>query len=184
MLDKKHAVLLVKKYLKDPDNLKFGIAVGAVLKNIAKIVEKNEDLWELTGILHNLDYEYCSGSPENRGNLTAQLLDGLIPENGINAIKSNNYMHTDYIPTTSLDKALIATVSATGLIFSIIQMTPSKKAEDITLNLLLVKYQDENFAKRYNRSRIRLCKDIGMDEKFYLSICLNSIKEISGIIGF
>lgn len=177
MISRKEALTVIKKYLKDNENVKSALAVETILQKIAYFLEKNEELWALTGLLYNLDYEYCSGAPENRGALTAQVLDGLLPESGINAIKSNNYMHTDYIPTTSLDKSLIAAVTTSNLIFSVEKLVPSKKISDIGLNLLILKFNDQNFASRYNRSRILLCKDLGIEIKEFLALCLKALKE-------
>jgi len=110
--------------------------------------------------------------------LAAQVLDGLIPENGVNAIKANNYMHIDYIPTTSLDKSLIAAVTGAGLIITVLRSISSKKISDVDLALVVVRFHDSNFASRYNRNRIYLCEDLGMQLEFFLDLCLNSIKEI------
>lgn len=179
MLSREEAFVLIKKYLRDPENIKHSIAVEAILRDIAKRLERNEELWGLTGLLHNLDYEYNAENPENRGTLTAQLLDGLLPESGVNAIKANNYMHTDYIPTTSLDKALIATDTVTRLIFAITKSMPSKNLTDLNLMILVEKFRDQNFAQRYNRNRIKLCNDLGIKTEAFLKLSLFILKENS-----
>jgi predicted hydrolase (HD superfamily) len=178
MINRQQAFTLIKKYLKEKDNIKTALVVEKIMMKMAKLLEKDEELWGLTGLLHNLDYEYSAGSPENRGVLAAQLLDGLLPENGVNAIKANNYMHTDYIPTTSLDKSLIIVVTGAGLIITVSKSIPSKKISDVDLALVIVKFHDSNFASRYNRNRIYLCEDLGMQLEFFLDLCLNAIKEI------
>lgn len=177
MISRDEALILVKKYLKEKDNIRSSLAVETILKKIAYFLDKDAKLWSLVGLLHNLDYEYCAESPEKRGALTAQVLEGLLPEGGINAIKSNNYMHTDYIPTTSLDKTLIASITALNLIFSVEKLVPSQKISDIDINLLILKFKDQNFASRYNRNRILLCQDLGMDVQKFLALCLEALKE-------
>jgi predicted hydrolase (HD superfamily) len=177
MINRQQAFALIKKYLKDEENIKIALVVEKIMMKMAELLEKDKELWGLTGLLHNLDYEYCAGSPENKGVLTAQLLDGLIPENSVNAIKANNYMHTDYIPTTSLDKSLIAAVTGAGLIITVSRSIPSKKISDVDLARIVVKFHDSNFASRYNRNRVYLCEDLGMQLEFFLDLCLNSIKE-------
>jgi len=184
MIDRKQAFVLINKYLKDKDNIRRGLAVEAILKKMAELLEKDIQLWGLTGLLHNLDYEYCSSSPEKRGTLSSQLLEGLLPDGGVNAIKSNNYMHTDYIPTTSLDKSLIASVSAAGLISVIVRTSDSKTIKDISLATVVNKYHDPEFATRYNRKRIILCEDVGMQLEFFLNLCLEEMKEISDELNF
>ena len=184
MIDRKQAFVLIKKYLKDRDNIRLALAVEAILKKTAELLEKDEELWGITGLLHNLDYEYCAGNPEQRGVLSSQLVDGLLFEDGVNAIKANNYMHTDYIPITSLDKSLIATVTAVGLISTVVKTNESKKIIDIDLAEVVTKFNNSNFATRYNRSRILLCEDIGMQLEFFLNLCLEEMKKISDELNF
>ena len=184
MIDRKQAFVLIKKYLKDRDNIRLALAVETILKKMAELLEKDEELWGITGLLHNLDYEYCAGNPEQRGVLSSQIVDGLLFEDGVNAIKANNYMHTDYIPITSLDKSLIAAVTAAGLISSIVRTTESKKISDVDIAQVVIKFNDSSFVLRYNRSRILLCEDIGMQLEFFLSLCLEGMKKISDELGF
>jgi len=177
MISRNQALTLIKKYLKDKENIRSSLAVETILKKLAFFLEKDEELWGLTGLLHNIDYEYSLGTPENRGTLSSQILNGLLPDGAINAIKSNNYMHTDYIPITSLDKSLIAVVTASNLIFSVEKLIPSKQISDIDVRLLILKYKDQNYASRYNRNRIALCQDLGIEIKDFLALCLKALKE-------
>jgi predicted hydrolase (HD superfamily) len=183
MLNRDEAIILIKKYLKNVNNFHFAIAVESIMRNIAELLERDEETWGLTGLLHNLDFEYASGNPESIGILTSQLLDGLFPEQVINAIKANNYIHSDYIPITSLDKALIATVTATGFIKYVVYDSPTKKISDVELPLVITKFYETAYASNFNRNRIKLCEDIGMDVNFFLDTCLKSLKEISDDIG-
>lgn len=179
MINREEAFVILKKYLKNEDNLRYCIAVEAVMKEMAKALKRDEEAWGLVGLLHNLDYEYTAETPEQRGTLSAQLLDGLLPENFVNAIKANNYMHTDSIPTTSLDKSLIAADSICGLIIVTAKVTPSKKLSEVDLETLIDRFNDRSFATRYNRSRIGLCADVGIDIKVFLDMSLSSLQKIS-----
>jgi len=184
MINRKEAFVLLKRYLKNQNSIRYSLAVEALMRELASRLQKDEELWGLTGLLHNLDYEYTDGEPEKRGILSAQLLEGLLPENGVNAIKANNYMQTSYIPITSLDKSLIAADAITGLIFAIVSSTPSKKLHDVDLDTLVKKFNDPNFATGYNRSRVKLCTDIGIDLEIFLAISLRTLKRISDDLGF
>ncbi len=179
MISRKEALILLKKYLRDEDNIKYSIAVEAVLREIAKKLERDVDLWGLTGLLHNLDYEFTASNPEQRGTLSSQLLEDLLPERGVDAIRANNYVHTDYMPTTAIDKSLIAVVAVTGFIMEVARNMPNKKIDEITLDKLKAKFVDSTFATKYNRNKIKLCTDFGIDLKTFLEISLNSLKSIN-----
>ena len=179
MINREEAFILIKKYLKDEDNIKYSLAVEAILRELANILERNEEIWGLVGLLHNLDYEYTSSDPEKRGTLSAQLLDDLLPERAVNAIRSNNYTHTDYIPTTSLDKSLIAVDATARLIFATIHTIDSKKITDVNLEKLMNKFLDSSFASRINRNKIQLCNDVGIDLETFLKLSLDILKKKS-----
>lgn len=184
MINREEAFILIRKYLKDQDNIKYSLAVEAILKELAKILERDEETWGLVGLLHNLDYEYTSSDPEKRGTLSAQLLEDLLPERAVNAIKANNYTHTDYIPTTSLDKSLIAVDAAVKLIVATIYSTPSKKISDVDLEKLMNKFLDSSFVPRINRNKIQLCNDVGIDLETFLKISLDILKKKSAELNF
>jgi len=183
MISRQEALVLLKKYLREEENIRYSFAVEAIMREIAIQLDKDEELWGVTGLLHNLDYEYTIREPEKRGNLTSQLIAGILPEKIVNAIKAINYMHTDYIPTTTLDKMLIASETVVGLIMAIARSIPSQKISDIDLELLITKYKDSEFAARYNRSRIQLCTDAEMEISSFLNLSLNTLKNISDDLG-
>ena len=159
--------------------MKHSLAVEAIMKEMAGRLDKDAELWSLTGLLHDLDYEYTQKELEKHANLSAQILEGLLPERGVNAIKAHNYMHTDYIPTTSLDKALIAADAVSGLVIATALVMPSKKLSEVKLETLINKYYDNSFAKGCNRSRIVLCLDVSFDLEEFLALSLDVLKNIS-----
>ena len=108
MITRDEAINLIKKYLKQEENIKHSLCLEIILREMAKRLNRDVNQWGLTGLLHNIDYEYTLGDPGKIGKLSSQILEGLLPDKSVNAIKANNYMHTDYIPTTTLDKSLIA----------------------------------------------------------------------------
>jgi len=179
IISREKAFVLLKKYLKNVNSVKFSLSVEAILIEMAKKLSKDKDLWGLAGLLHNLDYEYTLNEPEKRGNISSQLLEGLIPDIVVNAIKANNYNHTDYIPITALDKSLIAANSICRLIFATIETTNSKKIEEVDLKLLIDRFKDPYFAKEINRTRIEICIDLGIEMQDFFELSLNALKSIS-----
>lgn len=183
MITREQAIVLIKKYVKDKELVRQSLAVETILREVARRLRRDEELWGLTGLLYNIDYEYVGKEPEKRGTLASQLLEGLLPENSINAIKAINYMHTNYIPITSLDKSLIAADAVTGLIFSTVRSLPSKKFSELDLDILVDKLNDPSFVSSNNRNRIKLCTDVGMDLEVFLVLSLNVIKQIPDDLG-
>ena len=183
MITREEAFVLLQKYLKDEKLIKHSLAVESIMRKMANKLGKDVELWGLAGLLHDLDYDYTDKEPEKHANVTAQILEGLIPEKCINAIKAHNYKHTDYIPITSIDKALIAADAVSGLVIATALIIPSKKLADVRLETLLDKFYDHSFAQGCSRSRIELCQDTGLDVEAFLALSLNSLKEIADELG-
>jgi len=176
MIDRKQAIVLIKKYIKNEDLLQQSLIVEAILRKIAKILGNNEETWGLTGLLYNIDYEYTQEEPEKRGVFASQLLEGLLPEDCNNAIKSNNYRYSDYIPSTALDKSLVATVAMTNFIISFIGITSLKNFSNI--NILRDKLNEPNFTDINLKKRILLCNDIGISLNNFLQLNLKVIQDV------
>ena len=172
MIERKEALSILNCYIKEKKLLHHSYAVEAIMRALAKKINKNVELWGLVGLLHDLDYEYTDGNPESHADLSAKLLEGLLPENALNAIRSHNFVHTEYSPTTHLDKALLAADAVSGLIIATALVMPSKRIKDVTVSSLMKKYKDASFAKNCDRNRIEFYNDIGInkDEFFFLSI--------------
>ena len=184
MIHRDEAFALVRKYIGRNDKLiKHSLAVEAIMREMARRLAKDEELWGLTGLLHDIDYEYTQKEPEKHANLAAQILQGLLPERGVNAIKAHNYMHTDYIPVTSIDKALIAADAVSGLVIATALVMPSKKLSEVKLKTLISKFRDSSFATGCSRNRIELCLDAGIELEVFLSLSLDALKNISDDLG-
>ena len=183
MIGKDEAIILLKKYIKDKNLIVKSIITETLLREIAKLFGKDEEMWGLTGLLHNLDYEYTKDNPEKRGKLSSELLENLLPEQCINAIKANNYIYTDYIPITSLDKSLISVAEFSCFIVTVAQSMPSKHLKDVDLKMLIERFDDEEFAKEINRNRIKLCEDVGLSLEQFFNISLAVLNDISDRLG-
>jgi len=179
MITREEALALVKKYLKNKESIRISLYVECILRKIAQVLGEDEELWGLTGLLFNIDYEYTEEDKENRGTVSSQILRDLLPEEVINAIKSNNYLYTDVLPVSSLDKALISTEAAVRLILETAETVPSKKISDLTIDSLLKKLDDKSFMSDKIVSRLKLCKDNGFDTETFLKLSLDAMKDIT-----
>mgnify|MGYP003565681391 CR=1 FL=1 len=183
MIDREAALRLLSKYLKDEKLIKHSLAVEAIMHEMARNLHKDENLWRVTGLLHDLDYDYSKHNPEKHATITVQVLDGLVPQEVVSAIKAHNYKHTMKDPESSLDKSLIAADAVSGLIIATALIMPSKKLSDVELKTLINKYKDKSFAKGCNRKRIELCEDVGLDVNAFLELSLNALKKNADSLG-
>jgi uncharacterized protein len=183
MLTRAEAVPLLKKNLRTENLMKHSYAVEAILEDMAKKLGEDPQLWGLTGLLHDLDYDFTKNDPEKHSQITVKVLYDLLPTEAINAIKAHNYQYTAQIPQTYLDKSLIAADAVSGLIIAAALVMPSKKLADVTPKTLLAKFKDKSFAAGCNRKRIELCEDMDLGLQMFLELSLDSLKRISESLG-
>jgi putative nucleotidyltransferase with HDIG domain len=171
------------KNLRTENLIKHSFAVEAILEDMAKKLGEDPQLWGLTGLLHDLDYDFTKNEPEKHSLITVKVLYDLLPLEAINAIRAHNYQYTAQIPQTYLDKSLIAADAVSGLIIAAALVMPSKKLSDVTPKTLLSKFKDKSFAAGCNRKRIELCEDMELELQTFLEMSLDSLKRISNLLG-
>jgi putative nucleotidyltransferase with HDIG domain len=183
MLTRKEAYGLLKKNLRTENLIKHSLAVEAILQEMAKKLGEDVELWGLTGLLHDLDYDFTKNDPGRHSQITVKVLDDLLPIEAINAIKAHNYQYTAQIPQTYLDKSLIAADAVSGLVIAAALVMPSKKLVDVTPKTLIMKFKDKSFAAGCNRKRIELCEDMELELQMFLELSLNALKNIADELG-
>ena len=183
MITRQEAFALLEKNLRTKNLVKHSLAVEAILSAMAVRLGEDPELWGVTGLLHDLDYEFTKAEPERHAFITAKMVDELLPKEATNAIKAHNYQYTAQIPLTYLDKSLIAADAVSGLIIAAALVMPSKRLADVTPKTLADKFKDKSFAAGCNRKRIELCEDMELGLQMFLELSLQALKGISGELG-
>lgn len=173
------ALRLVKTNVKRGNIVKHMIAVQAIMRALAKRLGGDEDLWAITGLLHDIDFDKTFEKPEEHGLMAERLLEGLVPEEVVRAIKSHNSKYTGVKPETPMEKALIAADAISGLLIACALVMPSKKIRDVKLRTVKKKFKDKDFARGSDRNRILTCGDLGITKEEFFEISLIALKEIS-----
>jgi len=153
----------------------------AAKQGIEEDVEEKEK-WALVGLLHDLDYERTKDDFERHGLITAEMLDGKLPEDCLGAIKAHNKM-TGFEPASMMAKALIAADAVSGLIVPTALMMPSRKLADVRVKSLTKKYKDKSFARTVSRENIMVCEDLGLERSEFFTLALDALQPISDELG-
>lgn len=102
MLTKKEAMQMISKSSK----LSHSIMVSNIMVLLAKNLHLHTDEWELTGLLHDLDYDLIKDTTSKHGIRTAEMLGNKVSSAVSYAIKAHDPGNR-YEAMTSLDKGLI-----------------------------------------------------------------------------
>jgi len=157
-------------------------AVGSIMRGVASRLGEDQDLWQVVGLVHDVDFEETD--MKQHGLKASQMLKDLLPREALDAIASHNYENTGVMPTSTMSKALIASDAVSGLIVAAALVMPDKKLSRVTASGLLRKFKDKDFARGADRDKMRYCEQIGIPLQEFLGIALRSAQEVAVELGF
>ena len=181
-LDRNQALSLVRQHVSKENNVKHMIAVGAAMGSTAVRLGQDAGRWEMVGILHDIDFEVCTGI-EDHTVRAKEMLQGIVDQEIIEAIMAHNHEHTGVPPDTPLKKGLIACDAASGLVIACALVTPSKRLADVRPESLVKKFGSKDFAKGVSRERIMVCEQIGIGRDEFLAVCLEGMRQRAAELG-
>ncbi len=178
---------LVQEWIQSPNLRKHALAVEAAMRAYARKFGEDEELWGITGLVHDLDYErFPDMSDEEKGHPRTELRlfrEWGWPEELIDAV-AGHAPHMNVPRTTRLAKALFAVDELTGLIIAVALVRPSKDIRDVKVKSVKKKWKDKSFAAGVNRADIELgAQELGVDLWEHVGIVLEAMKGIAEELG-
>ena len=162
-MNRNEALNFLHEYIKSPNLIKHSLSVEAAMRFYARKLEQDEELWGITGILHDFDWEIHPTLEEHPSAGEPILREAGVQEEIIQAILG----HADHtgVPRESLmAKALYACDEITGLITAVALVRPSKSLYDLAAKSVKKKWKDKSFAAGANREEIAsAANEFGVD---------------------
>ncbi len=180
MIDRESAFELVKQHVPQRNLVSHMLAVEAVMRSLARRLGEDEELWGLTGLLHDLDYAVTEKDPDRHSLVTCELLKDSLPDEALHAIQA----HAEQVPIAGrFDSAIYCADPVTGLIVAAALMHPSKKLREVDPQFLGRRFREKRFAAGADREQIATCSrlDIELDE--FLTLALEAMQGISEELG-
>jgi predicted hydrolase (HD superfamily) len=139
---------LLCEHTKSDSLRKHGLAVEAAMRHFAAMADEDEELWGITGLLHDFDYERDpEGHPQNGKPILEQAgVPGVI----VHAIQSHGD-HTGVPRVTAMEKTLYAVDELTGFVIAVALVRPSKAVRDVDATAVRRKMKDKAFARAVSR---------------------------------
>lgn len=169
--------------------------VEAAMRGLCKKIGKqedgekskiNEDRWGIVGLLHDGDYEFTKTDPGNHARLMANWVRelGETDEELLTGIESHGWFHQGKLPQTQMQWCLFCCDELTGLIVATTLVQPTKKLADVTVEKILKKFPEKNFAAGVKREDIKMCEEkLGIPLEKFVGIVLKSMQEIAPELG-
>lgn len=155
-------------------------ASEAVMRSLARHLGRDEGLWGLAGLLHDLDVEKVKGDMYDHGKETARILEELNADpQMIDAIRMHNETSSGEKRSKEFQHALAAGETITGLIVATTLVYPDKKLASVKPKSVIKRMREKKFAASVRRENILECENIGIPLPIFVELSLNAMKDIS-----
>ncbi|MEO8727325.1 MAG: HD domain-containing protein [Acidobacteriaceae bacterium] len=182
-LNRESAWCLLTEYTQSESLRKHAMAVEACMRAYAARLSQDVELWAVTGLLHDFDYEKHPSPDEHPFIGNTILREHGYPEDLMHAILA----HADYsgIPRVSLlDKALFACDELSGFITATALIKPSKSIAEVDVKSIRKKMKDKAFARGVNRNDITSgAAELGVDLDEHIAFCIHAMSGIAEKLG-
>lgn len=187
-INREQAFELLQDWVKSESLVRHMLCVESAMRAYAKKYGEDEDLWGVTGLLHDFDYEKYP-------NYDAAAKTGH-PFEGVKILKEKNYPsqiieailgHALYsgVPRVSnMAKVLFAVDELSGFILACAYMRPDK-LESLEAKSVIKKMKDKSFAAKVSRQDIqRGIEELGVDMGEHINFVILALRGISQQLGF
>jgi putative nucleotidyltransferase with HDIG domain len=184
-LNREDAWNLLCEYTQSESLRKHALAVEACVRAYARKNGADEELWGITALLHDFDYEKWPNAEhhptqEHPYEGSKILREKGYPEEMIHAILG----HADYSGVareSALDKTLYACDELSGFLTACALVKPSKKMADVEATSVKKKLKDKAFARGVNRQDVvRGAEELGIPLEEHIQFCITALQQAPG----
>lgn len=188
MPDRSDAWNLLCEYTQSDSLRKHALAVEACVRAYARKLTANEELWGLTGLLHDFDYERWPNAAhhpteEHPYAGTIILRERGYAEEMIHAILGHaNYSGVERV--TPLDHALFACDELSGFLTACALVKPSKSIRDVEAPSVKKKLKDKAFARGVSRDDVyKGAEELGVPLEDHIAFCISAMQASAETLG-
>src|SRR5437588_8415727 len=164
MPGREDAYLLMTEHVKNENLRKHMLSVEAAMRFYARKYGEDEELWAMTGLLHDCDYEEYPDLREHTQVLAQWLRQDGYDERITYAILAHNDLNLETHPRNNLlSKALYACDEITGMITATSLVRPAKSVIGLEVSSVRKKMKTKGSAAGVNREDlVRSAAELGV----------------------
>ena len=183
MVTRDEAWTLLQEFGKSDALFRHAIAVEACMRAYARQLGEDEELWGITGMLHDFDWDSCP-TPEEHPQFGADILKARgYPDSIVKAVLSHGN-HTGVPRETMMEKALFSLDELSGFVTAVALVRPTKSLADTDVRSVRKKMKDKAFAKSVSREDIAQGADeLGVDLDEHITFVIDALKPVAGTLG-
>ena len=170
---------LLHQYVQDTYQRYHAEMVAAAMRGYAKKWQEDEELWWLTGYVHDIDYDqYPAAHP---GPSLHWFADWGYPEELIHAVEAhaNGFNSFTTKPETKLAKTLVACDEICGIFYAYQKLNPIPFSE-MKVSSIKKRLKETKFAPGIDREHIyHACLDLSVEIDEHIATLINAFAELS-----
>jgi predicted hydrolase (HD superfamily) len=193
-LNVESALALLHSHMQNINLRRHCYAVGFALEKYFDYYKQNsrdlgnltKEQWKIVGILHDADWEATKDNPEQHTLTLLKWLENYeVSEEMLNVFRSHNYPMTKLRkPQTLIEWTLECCDELTGFIVATALVMPGKKLKDVSMDSIMKKFKQREFARAVNRDQILQCeKVLFVSAEDFIKVTLNAMQENSENLG-
>ena len=159
---REEAHTLLKKYVQDAYQRYHAEMVAVAMERYAERLDADTDLWYLTGLLHDIDFEK---HPDTHPRESLQWFrEWGYPEELIHAVEAHAYGYNGFttLPETKLAAALMACDEISGIFYAYQKLNPIPFGQ-MKVSSIKKRVKEKTFAAKIERETIyRGCEALGV----------------------
>ncbi len=179
------AYRLMTSHVKNENLQKHMLAVEAAMRFYARKYGEDEELWAMTGLLHDCDYEEYPDLREHTQVLAQWLRQDGYDERITYAILAHNDLNAATHPRNNLlSKALYACDEITGMVTATSLVRPTKSVIGLEVSSVRKKMKTKGFAAGVNREDlVRSAAELGVDLDEHIAFVIQAMSSIADTLG-
>jgi uncharacterized protein len=183
MISRDDALALVQDKIQNVNLRRHMLATESVMRALARRLDRDEELWGQTGLLHDIDLEEIQQDPARHAQTAAGWLEGKLPPEALQAIRAHNGEALGIERKEELDHALAAAETLTGLVVATTLVLPNKKISDLKAKSVRKRMKEPRFAASVNRDIIREGELLGLELSEFIELGVEAMRAIGSDIG-
>ena len=182
-MNRNQALEIVNEFIENQNLVRHMLAVEAAMRFYAQKYVEDEELWGVTGLLHDFDWEIHPTLEEHPQAGEPILRERNVPDVVIRAILSHAD-HTGVPRESQMEKALFACDEITGLITAVALVRPSRSLMDLKVKSVKKKWKDKSFAAGANRDEIAQgAEEFGIDLWEHTGNVIEAMRRVAPELG-
>ena len=177
------ALAILHEFTQSESLRKHGLAVETCLTAYARKFGEDENLWSVTALLHDFDWEIHPTAPDHpmKG-------ETILAERGVGpVIRRAILSHANYsgVPRESqLEKALFACDELAGFLTAVSYVKPKKSIFEGDVASVRRNLKDKGFARSVSRDDIvNGARELGVELDDHIAFCIQAMQDRAELLG-